>query len=116
MLHNFLLALILVAITHEAGHFLVALAFGQRIKFRFEWGKLFGKVPIPRGVWDMPEMEKWKQQLVAAAGFGLEFAVGAALLFTGWDFAPFYAGVAVVHLVAYKFYAGEASDFKWFKG
>lgn len=108
----FVFAIVSCVIVHEGGHFLMAKAFGQTIRFRFEWGKLFGKIPIPRGIWDMPEMEKWKQQLVAAA----EFAVGTGLFLTGWDFAPFYAGVAVVHLVAYKFYAGEASDFKWFKG
>ncbi len=63
----------------------------------------------------MPEMELRKQQIIAAAGFGLEFLAGAALFLTGLAFAPFYGGVAVAHLVLYRFYAGEESDFKWFK-
>jgi len=39
---------------HEGGHYVAALCFGHKIKFRFEWGKLFGVVPVPRGVWTMP--------------------------------------------------------------
>ena len=108
------LAVICCAFVHEGAHFASARAFGGKIAFRFEWGSLFGKFPIPRWVWDMPEMERWKQQVVAFAGFGLEFVVGTILFLTGWGFASYYAGIAVVHLLAYRFYAGEASDFKWF--
>ncbi len=107
------LAIVACLAVHEGGHFLLARVFGHTIAFRFEWGLLFGKFPVPRFIWDMPEMEKWKQQIVAVAGFGLEFIVGTALFLTGWDFAPIYGGVAAVHLIAYKFYAGEDSDFKW---
>ena len=43
----------------------MALFFGHVLKFRFK-----GWMP-PRFVWDMPEMEKYKQALTAFAGFGL---------------------------------------------
>lgn len=113
---QFILSILLCALAHEGGHYLAAQVFRRTITFRFQWGLLLGKIPVPRWVWDMPEMERWKQQVVAAAGFGLEFVAGTAFFLTGWDVAPIYGGVAVVHLAAYKFYAGEASDFKWFRG
>ena len=96
---------------HEGGHYVAALVFGKRIKFRFEWGKLFGVIPVPRGVWDMPYMASWKQRITALAGFGTELAcAGAAMAFLRW---PYLLLVASVHLIAYPFYAGESSDFKW---
>ena len=104
-------ALFAAVLTHEGGHYVAALAFGHKIKFRFEWGKLFGVIPVPRGVWDMPDMEPWKQRIVALAGFGTEFACAAvAIALLDW---PWLLLVASVHLIAYPFYAGEASDFKW---
>jgi hypothetical protein len=97
------LLILLAPVMHELGHFLAALATGHRLKFRFGLAKGI----VPRLVWDMPDMEAWKQKLVAAAGFGLEFAMIPA-------FGKYYAVFAACHLIAYKFYAGEASDFKWF--
>lgn len=94
------LLILLAPVLHEAGHFLAALAFGHRIRFRFEW-----KI-VPRFVWDMPDMEAWKQKVVAVAGFGLELAM---MPLFGWPYAAF----AVVHLFSYNLYAGESSDFRW---
>ena len=94
--------------SHEAAHYLAALCFGRRIKFRFAWGRFY----VPRYVWNMPYMERWKQRVVAAAGFGTEALVAAILAAFGW---PWMAACFVVHFVAYPFYAGEASDFKWFR-
>ena len=107
---NLAAATIVACLTHEGGHYLAALCFGKRLKFWFEWGRLFGIVPVPRGVWDMPCMERRKQRIVAAAGFGTEFAGAAVAAVCGW---PWLLLVASVHLLAYPFYAGEASDFKW---
>jgi hypothetical protein len=87
-------------IIHEGGHYLAALFFGRRLEFRFEWET------VPRFVWDMPEMEAWKQRVVALAGFGLEFAAILA-------FGRYYAVAALAHLAVYKLYAGEFDDFRW---
>ena len=101
----------LAIFTHEGGHYLAALVFGERIEFRFEWGRLFGIIPIPRGVWNMPYMAAWKQRIVALAGFGAELiCAGTVLAFFAW---PYLLLVASIHLLAYPFYAGEANDFKW---
>ena len=94
--------MLLAPVMHELGHFLAALAFGHVLRFRFGLARGI----VPRLVWDMPEMEARKQRLVAAAGFGLEFAMIPA-------FGLPYAAFAACHLAAYKFYAGEDSDFKW---
>ena len=41
-----LISAVLACLVHEAGHYFTALSFGERIVFRFAWGKLWGKVPI----------------------------------------------------------------------
>ena len=56
-------------------------------------------------------MERGKQRIVAAAGFCTEALVAAILAAQGW---PYMAACFVAHFVAYPFYAGTASDFKWF--
>ena len=99
---------ILCIFFHEGGHYLASRCFGRRIKFRFSWGN---PIPVPRYVWNMPVMERGKQRIVAAAGFGAVSIVAAILAALGW---PWMAFVFVAHFVAYPFYAGEASDFKWF--
>ena len=111
IIFNIALAGIAACLTHEGGHYLAALAFGERLKFRFEWGKLFGIVPVPRWVWTMPDMAEWKQRVVAVAGFGTEFLCAGAAGALGWLWLLL---VASVHIIAYSFYAGESSDFKWF--
>ena len=110
ILLNIVLAGMAACLTHEGGHYVTALAFGRKLKFRFEWGRLFGIPLIPRGVWFMPDMACWKQKTVAAAGFGTEFACAGSAAALGWFWMLL---VASVHLLAYPLYAGEASDFKW---
>ena len=111
ILLNLAVAGVVALVTHEGGHYLAALFFGERLNFRFEWGKLFGIVPVPRWVWTMPDMAEWKQRVGAVAGFGTEFVCAGAAMAAGW---PYLLMVAALHILAYSFYAGEASDFKWF--
>lgn len=108
------LATLIACVIHEGGHYLAARFFGKRLKFRFEWGR-FG---VPRFVWDMPhffQCEMWRAKVIAAAGFGAELFAAVVLLAAWHEFGRWYAGVAVAHLIAYRWYAGETSDFKWFR-
>jgi hypothetical protein len=61
----------------------------------------------------MPEMDTWKQKAVALAGFGAEFLAIPAMFFLCPGLWMIYGAVAAAHIAAYKFYAGEESDFKW---
>lgn len=89
---------------------MTALAFGRKLKFRFAWGQLFGIPIVPRWVWFMPDMTRWKEKVVAAAGFGVEFLCAGIAAALSW----FWLLVAAsVHLAAYPLYAGDNSDFKW---
>lgn len=98
-------------VIHEAGHFLAVRCFGEKLSFRFAWGKLFGKIPVPRFTWNMPEALTDKQKkIVASAGFVLELSMTPLLVVMGLEL---YAVVALAHLVLYPMYAGEANDFKW---
>lgn len=109
-----LLSLCLACFIHEGGHWLAARFFGKRLRFRFAWGR-FG---VPRFVWNMPHFfptEMWKAKVIAVAGFGAELFAAVVLLAAWRKFGLWYAGVAVAHLAAYRWYAGEASDFKWFR-
>ena len=103
------LAVFACFVVHEGGHFLAALCFGRRLKFELVWGRF----RVPRGVWYMPDVEAWKQKTIAVWGFGAEL-LGALLCCL---FLPVFAwrvvGVVFIHFVAYPFYAGEVSDFKW---
>lgn len=110
ILLNIVLAGMAACLTHEGGHYLTARAFGRKLKFRFEWGRLFGIIPVPRWTWGMPYMAEWKQRAIALAGFGAEFACAGGAAALGWLWLLLAASV---HLLAYPFYAGEASDFKW---
>ncbi|GHV45305.1 hypothetical protein FACS1894204_04080 [Synergistales bacterium] len=107
------LAIIGAFVIHESGHYLAAFAFGRRLEFRFALGWIGGKIPIPRYVWYMPDVEAWKQKTIAIAGFGAEML--AALLFwiVGGAFWRYYAVVTLLHFIAYPYYAGEENDFKW---
>lgn len=107
------LCVVAAATTHELGHYAVARYLGQSISFRFEWGWL-GIVPIPRGLWYMPDIERWKQRTIALGGFTLEIALAILLKSVfGTAFLCYYLTVTLVHLFLYPFYAGGASDFKW---
>ena len=108
------LSILLAGVIHMGGHSLAARFFGHRLRFRFAWGR-FG---VPRFVWDMPHFfhcEIWKAKVIAAAGFGTELYAAVVLLAAWREFGLWYAGVALAHLVAYPWYAGEMSDFKWFR-
>lgn len=104
-------------IIHEGGHMMMAMVFKRRIHFKFQFGMLFKFIPIPRGVWQMPnDISSIKQKAIAIAGFLSEFLMLLMLLSIPRcriEFAPYYAIVSIAHIMLYKYYAGEASDFKW---
>lgn len=91
----------LAFLIHESAHYLTALAFGYRLKFRRQG---------LRYIWDMPDTDKWKQRCIALSGFGAEVLAVPLLYLVGLTAYPY---VVAVHLVAYNFYAKEYSDFKW---
>lgn len=103
---NLLACFVLCFLVHEGGHYLAALCFGRRLRFRFAWGRFY----VPRYIWNMPALERGKQRIIAAAGFCAEAAVAGILAALGW---PWMAACFIVHFCAYPLYAGEASDFKW---
>ena len=95
---------LLIPLVHELGHYVAALAFGSRLRFTFEWGKL-GPIPVPRWTWRWPDVTKSQLRIICLAGFGLEFAI--------LPFMPCqYAAGVLIHFAAYPWYAGETSDFK----
>lgn len=107
-----LISLIAACLIHEAGHFITALIFGETLRFSFAWGKLFGKIPVPRFIWNMPQSFTSGQKMITGlAGFGAEFltAIPLCIICGLWQ----YAAVTLLHLALYNFYAGDASDFKW---
>lgn len=108
------IAILFAAIIHEGGHYWAARFFGKKLRFRFAWGR-FG---VPRFVWEMPhffQCEMWKAKVIAAAGFGAELFAAVVLLAAWREFGFWYTGVAVAHLAAYRWYAGDVSDFRWFR-
>jgi hypothetical protein len=107
-----ILCAIAAIIIHEGGHYAAALRFGHKLKFRFTWGKLWG-IPVPRYIWDMPEMERWKQVHVALGGFVTEFASALPCFLVFPGVCVWYLGVVMAHFAVYPFYAGENDDFKW---
>ena len=94
-------SILLIPLIHELGHWLAALAFGSRLSFAFEWGKFY----VPRWTWRWPDVERWKLRIICLAGFGVEFAL---IPFMPWP----YQVAAIIHFIAYPFYAGESSDWK----
>lgn len=110
----FPLALILIFIFHEGGHYLTARIFGKKIRFKFSTGKLW-KVKVPRYIWFMPDIDLWKQKIIAIAGFSFEFFLGICVSLIFKNFGLVYLFLAGVHILTYNIYAGEANDFKWFK-
>ncbi len=91
----------LIPIVHELGHYAAARLFGSRLRFTFEWGK-FG---VPRWTWRWPDVTKSQLRIICHAGFGLEFVL---IPLMPWQ----YQVAAVLHYIAYPFYAGEVSDFE----
>ena len=56
---------VLACVSHEGGHYLAALCFGKRLRFRFEWGKLFGVMPSRVGcgicrTWTNGSRRSWR--------------------------------------------------------
>lgn len=109
---NFILSIVFAGLIHELGHFIIALGYGHFLRFEFSWGRLW-RIPIPRYVWYMPEeMSVQAKRHVALSGFVAEFLAAPILYFL----LPYYPLIAFLHLMAYPFYAGEYSDFKWLDG
>ena len=99
--------MVLPTIVHEFRHYAASRYYGATIKFKFSLG-MFGPIPIPRFIWRHPDLPLNQLKVVCAAGFVTEFVIGF--------FMPLpYRAVAVLHLLLYKFYAGDNSDFSVFK-
>ena len=64
------------------------------------------------------ELKTWQKRVVSLAGFGAEIGVAAALFVLNrvYAFDSFFMvvflNIALVRLVFYEFYAGNASDFR----
>lgn len=112
ILFEVLCALLFAMLFHEGGHYVVAKLFGYTLHFTFEFGKILF-IPVPRGVWEMPDTDRWKQRCIALAGFVCEFLASILFAFLCPSFAKVYIFVALIHLCAYRFYAGDASDFNF---
>lgn len=92
---------LLIPLVHELGHWLAARLFGASLRFRFEWGKYY----VPRWTWRWPDVTKSQLRIICLAGFGLEIAI--------LPWMPLqYQVAAVLHFVAYPFYAKDKSDWK----
>ena len=101
-----LLGIALAYLLHEGGHCTAAFCFGHALKFR-RTGLRF--------VWGMPDVEPWKQRIIALAGFGTELLAVPIFIVSVPELALWYAVVAVLHFIAYPFYANEYNDFRWLR-
>lgn len=109
-------SIVMCAFTHEYAHYLTAMFFGKTIKFKFSIGKLFNIIPIPRWTWTMPNLERYKQKIIALSGFIVEELIGVLVLvfiYPIYEYAGIYSLIAILHLALYNLYAGEDSDFNW---
>ena len=97
----FAAAVMAAFLIHEAAHYLTARLYGHKLVFRRQG---------IRYVWDMPEDTPVRQRLIALSGFGAEILAVPIFYCAGLWAYPY---VAVVHLAAYSFYAGDYSDFRW---
>lgn len=112
----FLFSVVMACFIHESGHYLIARLYGETIHFTFELGTLWGIRCVPRFIWYMPELFNLDQRRnVALAGFGFEFAFVLPALLSDRLFGTIYFLVAIAHIGFYHLYAGESSDFYWFK-
>jgi len=98
---SLLLSIVLAFLIHELSHLLTARCLGHHLTFRRQG---------IRYIWDMPDDTKQHQRLIALSGFGAEIVFAPLLYFVGLWAYPF---VVVGHLVGYRFYAGDYSDFRW---
>jgi len=98
---SLLLSVVLAFLIHESAHYLTARLCGHKLVFRRQG---------IRYIWDMPEDIPKRQKLIALSGFGAEIVFAPLLYFVGLWAYPF---VVVGHLVGYRFYAGDYSDFRW---
>ena len=117
----------LAAVTHELGHYAVALVNGHKISFKLAWMPLFKLewLKIPVGRWNMPTgITRIQAKAIATAGFDLEF-ITAVMINVSSDFlgspllsyiSAVYTGVVVVHYILYPWYNADGSDFKWIVG
>ena len=98
--------IILAIIFHESGHFLAALLCGKVLHFNLVVNRLFF-IPIPRGVWHIPEgLSLSQRKFISQSGFSLEILA--------IPFLPFIYGLIVaLHFIAYPWYAGSSTDFKF---
>lgn len=120
---SLVLAIVLALLIHEAGHYITARIFGEKLKFEFSVVKLKLKhlppIPILRFTMDIPqELTKTQERIVALSGFGLELLVAVLLfIFVSGTISlrNYYILVSVLHLILYSRYAGESNDFKAFR-
>ena len=114
---SIILAPIAACIIHEGGHYLAALFLtGKKLHFTFSLGWIANKIPVPRFTWNMPwTPDRWRRKVIALSGFGLELLTAGILMLAApaWPFSIVYTGASLLHFFSYRFYAGEASDFKW---
>lgn len=120
---SLVLAIVLALLIHEAGHYITARLFGEKLKFEFNVAKLKLKhlppIPILRFTMDIPEaFTKTQHKICALSGFGLELLVTALLFIFVNDtylLRNYYISVTVLHLILYPKYAGESNDFTAYK-
>lgn len=107
---KFVIAIVICGAVHEFGHWIIAKAYGSNIKFTFTFGKLFNVIPIPRFTWQMPNgLDRRSRTIIRLSGFTFEFilAVVCCMVY------PEILLVSIIHLFAYNFYAGDATDFNF---
>ena len=113
---NIIISGVMACVFHETGHYLVCkMLTGIPLEFKFQWGYLFDKIPVPRFVWYMPKTEYRKQRAIAAAGFITEAIICIPLLFAHNMISWIYPAIVTIHYFAYPYYAGDASDLNWLK-
>lgn len=107
---------------HYCGHFVVALAFGHLLRFKWSKIKITKKFCLPCLSWNMPEeLDLEQRAILGIAGFGAEFAsVIVVVVITPWQGALghlsscLYFVCAFQHLILYlKFTEPAESDFQY---